>query len=55
MDVTELCSMLALQFASGRSSTIFDWKNNFNEDLDQCVLFDCSNLPEDIFAEARRE
>lgn len=55
VDITGLCGMLALQFASGRPSAIVDWNNNFNDDPDKCVLFHCSNLPKDIFAEARMD
>ncbi|MDX2109455.1 MAG: L-fucose/L-arabinose isomerase family protein [Verrucomicrobiota bacterium] len=52
VDITGMCGMLALQFASGKASAIVDWNNNFDNDPDKCVIFHCSNLPKDIFVEA---
>jgi L-fucose isomerase-like protein len=35
--------------ASGRPSALLDWNNNYADDGDKCVLFHCSNLPQDLF------
>src|SRR4030066_1941454 len=44
--------MYALVLASGKPSAIVDWNNNYGGDPDKGVIFHCSNLPKDIFAEA---
>ncbi len=48
-DITGLVGMYALTLASGRPSALLDWNNNFGGDQNKCVLFHCSNLPQDIF------
>ncbi|NLM37494.1 MAG: fucose isomerase [Firmicutes bacterium] len=48
-DITGLIGMYALTLASERPSALLDWNNNFGGDPDKCVLFHCSNLPQDIF------
>jgi L-fucose isomerase-like protein len=47
-DVTGLAAMYALQQASGRPSALADWNNNYADDPDKCVLFHCSNFPQDF-------
>jgi len=48
-DIVGLVGMYALVQASGRPSALVDWNNNYAEDPDKCVLFHCSNLPQDLF------
>jgi len=52
VDIAGAVGMLAMRFASGRPSAILDWNNNYGDDPDLCVMFHCSNLPKDVFAEA---
>jgi L-fucose isomerase-like protein len=47
-DITGLAAMYALQQASGRPSALADWNNNYADDPDKCVLFHCSNFPQDF-------
>ena len=35
--------------ASGRPSALVDWNNNYADDPDKCVLFHCSNFPQELF------
>ena len=51
-DVAGLVGMYALVLASGKPSAIVDWNNNYGEDPDKGVIFHCSNLPRDFFADA---
>jgi L-fucose isomerase-like protein len=44
VDVTGSLTMLALQLASGTSSIILDWNNNYGNDPNKAVAFHCSNL-----------
>lgn len=44
VDVTGALTMLALQLASGTSSVILDWNNNYGDDPNKAVAFHCSNL-----------
>jgi L-fucose isomerase-like protein len=44
VDVTGSLTMLALQLASGTSSLILDWNNNYGDDPNKAVAFHCSNL-----------
>jgi len=53
VDVTGAVGMYALMLASGRPSALLDWNNNYGDDPDKCVLFHCSNLSRDIFADVR--
>jgi L-fucose isomerase-like protein len=48
-DIVGLVGMYAMVKASGRPSALVDWNNNYAEDPDKCVLFHCSNLPQDLF------
>jgi len=44
-DITGAVSMYALTLASGKSSAILDWNNNFAEDRNKCVCTHCGNFP----------
>ena len=48
-DVTGLVGMYAMIQASGKPSALVDWNNNYADDPDKCVLFHCSNFPQDLF------
>ncbi len=48
-DITGLIGMHAMIQASGRPSALVDWNNNYADDPDKCVLFHCSNLPQEFF------
>ena len=48
-DITGLIGMHAMVLASGKPSALVDWNNNYAEDPDKCVLFHCSNLPQEFF------
>jgi L-fucose isomerase-like protein len=48
-DVTGLIGMYAMVQASGKPSGLVDWNNNYADDPDKCVLFHCSNFPQDLF------
>ena len=50
-DIAGLMGMVAMALASGTPSALVDWNNNYGDDPDKCVLFHCSNLPKDIFAD----
>ncbi|NLS79625.1 MAG: fucose isomerase [Chloroflexi bacterium] len=54
-DVTGAVGMYAMQLASGRPSALVDWNNNYASDPDKAVLFHCSNLPKDLFGEAKMD
>jgi L-fucose isomerase-like protein len=51
VDVTGALGMYAMMLASGKPSAILDWNNNYGDDPDKCVVFHCSNLPKDVFAQ----
>lgn len=55
VDIPGLIGMIALQAASGQPSALTDWNNNYGEDPNKAVLFHCSNLPKDMFGEARMD
>lgn len=40
--------MYALTLASGRSSALMDWNNNFAEDRQKCVCTHCGNFPREF-------
>jgi L-fucose isomerase-like protein len=42
-DITGVISMYALQLASDKPGALVDWNNNYNGDLNKCVLFHCGN------------
>jgi L-fucose isomerase-like protein len=50
-DITGAIGMYAMALASGRPSALADWNNNYGTDPDMGVVFHCSNLPQDIFAD----
>ncbi len=43
-DIAGAVSMYALTLASGRSSALMDWNNNFAEDRQKCVCTHCGNF-----------
>lgn len=45
VDIAGAISMYALTLASGRSSALLDWNNNFAEDRNKCVCTHCGNFP----------
>jgi L-fucose isomerase-like protein len=45
VDIAGAVSMYALSLASGKSSALVDWNNNFGEDREMCVVTHCSNYP----------
>lgn len=45
VDIAGAVSMYALTLASGRSSALLDWNNNFAEDRNKCVCTHCGNFP----------
>lgn len=47
-DVAGAVSMYALTLASGRSSALMDWNNNFAEDRQKCVCTHCGNFPREF-------
>lgn len=51
-DIAGLVGMYAMTLASGKTSAIVDWNNNYAEDPDKAVIFHCSNLPKDLFIDA---
>ncbi len=50
-DIAGVVGMYAMVLASGKSSALVDWNNNYGSDPDKGVIFHCSNLPKDIFVE----
>ena len=44
-DIAGAVSMYALTLASGRSSALLDWNNNFAEERNKCVCTHCGNFP----------
>jgi L-fucose isomerase-like protein len=54
-DIAGLVGMYALVLASGKASAIVDWNNNYGDDPDKCVIFHCSNLPKDVFVDAKMD
>jgi L-fucose isomerase-like protein len=54
-DIAGTVSMYALQLASGTPSALLDWNNNYGSDPNKCVVFHCSNLPKDVFAEQKMD
>ena len=53
-DVTGLVGMYAMIQASGKPSALVDWNNNYADDPDKCVLFHCSNFPQDLLGKKGR-
>jgi L-fucose isomerase-like protein len=52
VDVVGAVAMQALALGSRKPSALVDWNNNFGDDADKGVIFHCSNLPKDVFADA---
>ncbi len=50
-DIVGTVAMMALAYASGKPSAIVDWNNNYGDDPNRAVIFHCSNLPKDVFAD----
>ena len=50
-DIAGVLSMWALQQASAKPAALLDWNNNYGKDPDKGVVFHCSNLPKDFFAD----
>jgi L-fucose isomerase-like protein len=50
-DVAGVVGMYAMALASGKPSALVDWNNNYGDDPDKGVIFHCSNLPKDVFAD----
>jgi L-fucose isomerase-like protein len=48
-DITGAIGMYAMALASGKSSALVDWNNNYGDDPDKGVIFHCSNFPKDFF------
>jgi L-fucose isomerase-like protein len=55
VDVMGLLAMYILQLASGTTSALLDWNNNYADEPDKCVLFHCSNLPKSFFKSANMD
>jgi len=53
VDVMGALAMYALQLASGTPSGLFDWNNNYGDDLNKLVLFHCSNFPKSMLRDPR--
>ncbi|MBN1641937.1 MAG: L-fucose/L-arabinose isomerase family protein [Anaerolineae bacterium] len=54
-DITGAIGMYAMALASGSPSALADWNNNYGDDPDMGVVFHCSNLPHDLFADSRMD
>jgi L-fucose isomerase-like protein len=55
VDITGAIGMYAMALASGRPSALVDWNNNFGDDPEKGVIFHCSNLPKDVFADMKMD
>ncbi len=47
-DIAGAVSMYALTLASGHSSALMDWNNNFAKDRNKCVCTHCGNFPREF-------
>ncbi len=54
-DITGAVGMYAMALASGQPSALVDWNNNYAEDPDKGIIFHCSNLPKDVFADVKMD
>jgi L-fucose isomerase-like protein len=54
-DITGAVGMYAMALASGQPSALVDWNNNYGEDPDKGIIFHCSNLPKDVFADVKMD
>lgn len=50
-DIAGVVGMYAMQLASGKPSALVDWNNNYGDDPNKGVIFHCSNLPKQVFAD----
>ncbi|MDA0990113.1 MAG: L-fucose/L-arabinose isomerase family protein [Verrucomicrobia bacterium] len=55
VDIAGAVGMLAMRLGSGQPSALLDWNNNYGTDPDLCMMFHCSNLPKDVFAELQMD
>jgi L-fucose isomerase-like protein len=51
-DVAGVIGMYAMVLGSGKPSALVDWNNNYANDPDKGIIFHCSNLPKDLFADS---
>ncbi len=54
-DIAGLVGMYVLQCASGKPAALLDWNNNYGTDPNKGVVFHCSNLPKDFFADQKMD
>jgi L-fucose isomerase-like protein len=54
-DIAGTVGMYVLQLASGTPSALLDWNNNYGTDPNKAVVFHCSNLPKDVFADQKMD
>lgn len=54
-DIAGTVGMYVLQLASGAPSALLDWNNNFGTEPNKAVVFHCSNLPKDVFADQKMD
>ena len=54
-DITGAIGMYAMALASQTPSALVDWNNNYGTDPEKGVIFHCSNLPADLFEEAKMD
>ncbi len=54
-DITGAIGMVAMRLASGKPSALVDWNNNYGDDPNKAVVFHCSNLPKDVFADVKMD
>jgi L-fucose isomerase-like protein len=54
-DIAGVVGMYALTLASGKPAALLDWNNNYGTDPDKGVVFHCSNLPKDFFADQKMD
>src|SRR5256886_9170985 len=55
VDVAGVIGMHALQLASQTPSALLDWNNNYADDPDTAVCFQCSSLPKHFFKDVRMD
>src|SRR6516162_7596430 len=55
VDVCGVIGMHALQLASETPSALLDWNNNYGDDPNKAVCFNCSNLPKHFFKDVRMD
>src|SRR5260370_6391504 len=55
VDICGVLGMHALQLASGTTSALLDWNNNYGLDPNKAVCFHCSNLPKHFFRSVKMD